>query len=188
MSTIVESIKAEYQRYKTLAEGAIDQLDDSDLSTEGPNGGNSIAVLCWHVSGNLKSRFTDFLTTDGEKPWRAREEEFRARTVSRAELREKWEDGWKALTDALSRLTDDDLKKTVTIRQQPLLVHEALHRSLSHAAYHVGQIVYVAKGFSGRNWKYLSIPPGQSDAYNKAPKYDKPAAQQAMVAEKTTRR
>ena len=188
MSSIVESIKAEYSRYKTLAEGAFDQLDDSDLSREGPNGGNSIAVLCWHVAGNLKSRFSEFLTSDGEKPWRQREEEFRARSVSRAELREKWEDGWKVLLDTLSSLTDADLEKTVTIRQQPLLVHEALHRSLSHTSYHVGQIVYVAKGFSGADWKYLSIPPGGSAAYNQAPKYDKRAAQRAMVAETTKRK
>jgi uncharacterized damage-inducible protein DinB len=188
MSTIVESIKAEYLRYKTLAEGAIDQLDDSDLSREGPNGGNSIATICWHIAGNLKSRFTDFLSSDGEKPWRSREEEFRQREVSRAEWRQKWEDGWKTLLDTLSGLTDDDLKKTVTIRQQPLLVHEALHRSLSHASYHVGQIVYVAKGFAGTDWKYLSIPPGQSDAYNKAPKYEKPAAQTAAVAGRITRK
>ena len=187
MSGIVESIKAEYLRYKALAEGAFDQLEDSDLSREGPNGGNSIATLCWHVSGNLKSRFTDFLSSDGEKPWRQREEEFRARSVSRAELREKWDAGWKTLLDTLSSLKDDDLQKTVTIRQQPLLVHEALHRSLSHTSYHVGQIVYIAKGFSGDKWKYLSIPPGQSDTYNKAPKYDKPAGQQAVVAERTRR-
>ncbi len=188
MSTVVESIRAEYLRYKTLAEGAIDQLDDADLSREGPNHGNSIAVICWHVAGNLKSRFMDFLASDGEKPWRQREEEFRARTVSRAELLEKWEDGWKALLDTLSSLSDGDLKKTVTIRQQPLLVHEALHRSLSHASYHVGQIVYVAKGFRGTDWKYLSIPPGQSDSYNKAPKYETAAAQQAALAGRITRR
>ena len=188
MSSNVESIKAEYLRYKALAEGAIDQLDDDDLSRDGPNDGNSIAVLCWHVAGNLKSRFTDFLTSDGEKPWRQREEEFRVRTVSRSELRQKWEDGWKPLLETLASLTDDDLMKTITIRQQPMLVHEALHRSLSHTSYHVGQIVYVAKGFSGSNWKYLSIPPGQSDAYNKAPKYEKAAAHQAGLAERITRK
>ena len=188
MSSIIESVRAEYLRYKTLAEGAIDQIDDDDLSRDGPNGGNSIAVICWHIAGNLKSRFTDFLASDGEKPWRQREEEFRARTVNRAELREKWEEGWKALLGALATMTDDDLGKTVTIRQQPLLVHEAVHRSLSHTSYHVGQIVYVAKGFAGANWKYLSIPPGQSDLYNKTPKYDKPAAQQAELAGRVTRK
>jgi uncharacterized damage-inducible protein DinB len=188
MSGIVESIKAEYLRYKTLAEGAIDQLDEGDLSRAGSNGGNSIAVLCWHVAGNLKSRFTDFLTSDGEKPWRQREEEFSARTVSRSELLAKWRDGWQALLDALAGLTDNDLGKTVTIRQQPLLVHQALLRSLSHASYHVGQIVYVAKGFRGAEWNYLSIPPGQSDSYNKAPKYETAAAAQAAVAERITRK
>jgi hypothetical protein len=185
---IVESIRAEYLRYKALAEGAIDQLDESDLSREGPNGGNSIAVICWHVAGNLKSRFSDFLTSDGEKPWRQREEEFRARKVSRDQLLAKWEDGWKVLLDTLTGLTDDDLEKTVTIRQQPLIVHAALHRSLSHTCYHVGQIVYVAKGFRGANWNYLSIPPGQSDSYNQAPKYETAVAQQAALAERIKRK
>ena len=86
MTSIVESIRAEYLRYKALAEAAIDQLGEADLSVQGPNGGNSIAVICWHISGNLQSRFTDFLASDGEKPWREREEEFQARTVTRSEL------------------------------------------------------------------------------------------------------
>ncbi|HKR07623.1 MAG TPA: DUF1572 family protein, partial [Gemmatimonadaceae bacterium] len=166
----------------------IDQLNDDDLSREGPNGGNSIAVLCWHVSGNLKSRFTDFLTSDGEKPWRQREEEFRARTVSRDELLAKWREGWQVLLDTLAGLTDDDLEKTVTIRQQPLLVHAALHRSLSHTCYHVGQIVYVAKGFRGESWNYLSIAPGQSESYNSAPRYETAAAQQAVLADRIKRK
>jgi uncharacterized damage-inducible protein DinB len=188
VTTIVDSIRAEYLRYKTLAEGAIDQLGDVDLSREGASGGNSIAVLCWHISGNLKSRFTDFLTTDGEKPWRDREEEFRARAVTRSELLEKWNDGWTVLLDALSRLRVDDLGKTVTVRNQPLIVHEALHRSLAHTAYHVGQIVYIAKEFRGGAWNYLSIPPGQSAAYNQAPKYETAALQQAALASRITRK
>lgn len=163
------------------------QLDDAQLSQGGPNGGNSVAVICWHVSGNLRSRFTDFLTSDGEKPWREREEEFRQRTVSRQELVAKWEDGWKVLLDALAGLTDDQLSNTVTLRGQPLLVHEALLRSVTHASYHVGQIVYVAKSLRGSEWQYLSIPPGKSDAYNKAPKYDRPAAHQAELTERTAR-
>ena len=171
--SIVESIRAEYLRYKTLAEGAIDQLDDADLSRDGPNGGNSIAVLCWHLAGNLKSRFSDFLTSDGEKPWRQREEEFSARTVTRDELLTKWQDGWKVLIDTLSDLTDDDLEKTITIRQQPLIVHAALHRSLSHTCYHVGQIVFLARMLRGRDWQWLTIPPGQSDAYNRRPTREK---------------
>lgn len=169
MATIIESIRAEYARYKALTEAAIDQLSDEDLSTQAPNGGNSIATICWHVSGNLQSRFTDFLTTDGEKPWREREEEFQARMVTRAALLAKWEIGWNTLFSTLSTLDDDQLSVPVAIRDRPLLVHEALHRSLAHVSYHVGQIVYVAKSVRGENWTFLSIPPGQTATYNKSP-------------------
>jgi uncharacterized damage-inducible protein DinB len=165
MTNIIESIRAEYLRYKGLAEGAIDQLGDDDLSAPGPNDGNSIAVICWHVSGNLKSRFMDFLTSDGEKPWRSRDEEFGARSVTRDVLLAKWAEGWKVLLATLDSLTDEQLGETVTIRGQPHTVHQALHRSLAHTSYHVGQIVYVAKGIRGKDWKYLSIAPGKSDAY-----------------------
>jgi uncharacterized damage-inducible protein DinB len=168
MTSIVESIRAEYLRYKGLAEAAIAQLSEAELSAQGPNGGNSIAVICWHISGNLRSRFTDFLTSDGEKPWRKREEEFQARTVTRSELDSKWDQGWDVLLATLATLTDEQLQLTVTIRGQSLHVHEALHRSLAHLSYHVGQIVYVAKSFRGKNWTYLSIPPGMSDAFNHA--------------------
>jgi Protein of unknown function (DUF1572). len=168
MASIIESIRGEYLRYKALAEGAIAQLDDGDLSTEGPNGGNSIATVCWHISGNLQSRFTDFLKSDGEKPWRHRDEEFQPRTVTRAAILEKWGQGWEILLGTLSNLTDEQLQLTVTIRGQRLYVHEALHRSLAHVSYHVGQIVYVAKSLRGGEWTSLSIPPGKSDAYNQA--------------------
>lgn len=166
MNDIIESIRAEYDRYKALAEGAIRQLNDAELAAAGPNGGSSIATICWHVSGNLQSRFTEFLTSDGEKPWRHREEEFERRAVTKAELLAKWEQGWKALSQALTELRDDHLGQDVTIRGQVLPVREALHRSVAHAAYHVGQIVYLAKSIRGKDWKYLSIPPGGSDAYN----------------------
>jgi hypothetical protein len=166
MPDILHSIETEFRRYKTLGEGAIAQLDEGEFSK--PAGeGNSIAVLVWHISGNLKSRFTDFLTADGEKPWRARDEEFVARSVSRAQLLEKWEEGWGVLLSALRGLSEDDLNRTVTIRRQPLVVHAALHRSLAHASYHVGQIVYVAKSLRGDRWKYMSIPPGKSEEFNK---------------------
>ncbi|HEY1952288.1 MAG TPA: DUF1572 family protein [Gemmatimonadaceae bacterium] len=168
MRNIIESITGEYLRYKALAEAAIAQLDESQLSTGGPNAGNSIAVICWHIAGNLRSRFTDFLTTDGEKPWRSRDEEFTHRSVTRAQLLEKWEQGWAPLVGTLERLSDADLNRTITIRDKPLRVDEALHRSLAHLSYHVGQIVYLAKSLRGKDWKYLSIPPGQSDTYNKS--------------------
>jgi hypothetical protein len=187
MTTIIDSIRGEYLRYKALAEGAIDQLSDAELSAEGPNGGNSIAVICWHMSGNLRSRFTEFLTADGEKPWRQREEEFEPRTVSKPVLLAKWNEGWDVLLDALSALSDDQLQRTVTIRRQPLLVIEALQRSLAHASYHVGQIVYVAKSFRGDGWRYLSIPPGQSDVYNLAPKNETAASHAAALSKPAAR-
>lgn len=176
MSSIVDSIRAEYLRYKALGEGALAQVGDAQLGVEAGPSSNSLARIVWHVSGNLASRFTDFLTSDGEKPWRNREEEFATREVTRAELMEKWERGWTVLLSALDSLSDADLTRTVTIRGQSLLVHEALHRSLAHTSYHVGQIVFVGKTFTGAEWKYLSIPPGKSAAYNSAPGNEKPAA------------
>jgi uncharacterized damage-inducible protein DinB len=176
MNQIVSSAQAEYLRYKGLAEGAIAQLSDADLVVSGPGNGNSIAVLCWHLAGNFRSRFTDFLTSDGEKPWRRREEEFSRRAVTKDELLAYWEGGWAVLLDALGRLTDADLDRQVAIRGQPLRVIEALLRSLAHASYHVGQIVYQARGLKAGDWRWLSIPPGQSDQYNARPAMEKAAA------------
>lgn len=174
MNTLVKSVEAEFRRYKALAEGALDQAPDDMLSAAGPSGGNSLAIICWHVSGNLKSRFTEFLESDGEKPWREREEEFANRAVSREELMTKWNEGWAVLFATLDSLTDANLSQTVKIRGQDLLVHEALHRSLAHISYHVGQVVYIAHSFAADKWRYLSIPPGGTAAYNANPSMDKP--------------
>jgi methylisocitrate lyase len=165
---IVESIAAEFFKYKTLAESAIEQLDDAQLSAAPPGGGNSIAVLCVHISGNLRSRFTDFLTTDGEKPWRQRDEEFAARRVRRAELLERWEQGWNALRDTLAVLDDGHLDRVVRLRGQEVRAVEALHRALAHVSSHVGQIVFLGKQLKGGAWSYLSIPPGASEAFRPA--------------------
>ena len=161
---LIDSLTAEYRRYKQLGEGAFAQLMDEELSRAAADD-NSVAAIVWHISGNLKSRFTDFQTTDGEKPWRNRDEEFAERTVTRQALVEKWEDGWQSLFAALDALADDNLNDVVTIRQQPLTIHQALHRSLAHTSYHVGQIVYVAKAFRGTAWRSLSIPKGASAAF-----------------------
>ena len=165
----VGGIEAEFLRYKALGGKAIAQLDGAALSVPPTGGGNSIATICWHVSGNLRSRFTDFLITDGEKPWRHRDEEFEARAVSRDELLEQWQQGWRVLLDTLVALDDSHLDRTVTIRRQPLTVLEALLRALAHVSYHVGQIVYAAKAARGDDWTYLSIPPGESQQYNANP-------------------
>jgi Protein of unknown function (DUF1572) len=183
MDTLIKAIEAEYRRYRALAEGALGQVPESALSQPGPARGNSLAVICWHVSGNLRSRFTDFLASDGEKPWRQREEEFATRTVSRVELQERWAQGWDVLLGTLASLTDAHLSQTVTIRGQTLTVSEALLRSLAHTSYHVGQIVYLAHALCGSGWRYLTIPPGESASYNANPAYEKPLAQAERLRE-----
>ena len=168
------SIRSEFLRYKDLAEGAIAQVRDDELAQQGPGDNSSIVTICWHISGNLHSRFTDFLDSDGEKPWRNRDAEFDARTVSREQLLAHWQYGWDTLLSTMNLLTDRMLEREVTIRGHSLPVHEALHRSLAHVSYHVGQIVYIAKGLRGSEWKSLSIPRGGSAAYNRDPTRDRP--------------
>ena len=159
----------EFKRYKSLLEGAVKQVSEEDLFRPLGEQSNSIAVVLKHLSGNFRSRFTDFLTTDGEKPWRDRESEFQVENTTKAELLEAWEQAWQVLQDAVFRLEPDDMSKTVTIRGVTFTVEEALARALAHFSYHVGQIVYLAKHFAGTNWQYLSIAPGESDQYNQNP-------------------
>lgn len=187
MPEMIQSVVAEYRRYKALGDSALDQLRDEELARPGPNAGNSAAVLVWHLGGNLRSRFTDFLTSDGEKPWRQRDEEFVQRDVTRKEMLEKWNGGWSAVFGALETLTDEHLRQRVIIRGQAFEVHEALPRSLAHVAYHVGQLVYLAKSFRGDEWICLSIPLGGSEAANQNPAHQDPAAHAALIAEKTSR-
>src|SRR5262245_40623553 len=137
MREIVASLEGEWRRYKIYAERAMEQARDDELAKSDP-GGNSIAIIVWHISGTLKSRFTDFLTSDGEKSWRHRDSEFEQRTVTRAELMQKWDEGWAVLFHALGPLTDDDLSRTVTIRGEKFLVIESLIRLLPHTSYHAG--------------------------------------------------
>ncbi len=173
MRALLASIESEYCRYRLLAESALAQLTDPQLAHCRPGGPNSVAALCWHVAGNLRSRFTDFLTTDGEKTWRDRESEFAQRSATREELLAHWNRGWSVLFAALGSLSDGDLGRQVQIRGQPLAVQEALHRSLAHTAYHVGQIVFLARSLVGDRWQFLSIPPGASEVYNLAPTLEK---------------
>jgi hypothetical protein len=183
MRDVVESIESEYGKYRKMGEGAFGQVEDADLGRAAPGDGNSIATLIQHVSGNLASRFTDFLTSDGEKPWRDRESEFAARPASRAELRGTWDAGWKTLFDALGLLSDGDLGRTVTIRGEPLTVRAALLRSLTHVGYHVGQMVMLGRSIRGGQWRFLSIPPGRSAEYNRAPSLEKAPAASAAPQE-----
>ena len=171
---ILASLAGEYRRYQALAEQAAAQLSEEDLFRAGPGGSNSVAIVMRHIGGNLKSRFTDFLTSDGEKPWRERDEEFSGILPSRDALMTLWCEGWTALHHTLSAVTDDDLGKPVVIRKQSLTVTEALHRSLAHISYHVGQIVYIARVWRGAEWRFLSVPPGKSNEYNQRPTREKP--------------
>ncbi len=170
---IIDSIKSEYLRYKKLAEGAIQQTPEASINKVLGEDNNSISIIVFHISGNLKSRFTDFLTTNGEKEWRKRDTEFEKRQLTKLELINVWDDGWNVLITTLDELTDDDLNKKVTIRKKELSVADALHRSLAHLSYHVGQIVFIARVIVGKEWVSLSIARGGSVDYNKNPDKEK---------------
>ena len=159
MRTFMESIEAEYRRSRSTAEAAMEQLSDEELVAVPAGTASSVATIAWHIGGNLRSRFTDFLTTDGEKPWRDRDSEFEARTPSREELLAFWNEGWDVLQHSLGDLADANLVDVVRIRGEELSVIQALHRSLAHTTYHVGQIVHRAKELRGEEWTYLSVPP-----------------------------
>ncbi len=174
---ILKSIPGEFLRYKKLAEGAIAQVPDNELARVVGDDNNSIQVIACHISGNLKSRFTDFLTSDGEKLWRNRDGEFEERALTKAQLLNVWEEGWQVLLEALSELSDADLDTDVSIRGQALSVVEALHRSLAHLSYHVGQIVLMARITAGSDWQTLSIARDKSGEYNSNPTRERPPGQ-----------
>lgn len=172
----LDAIRTEYRRYRRLCELALEQIHDADLHRRPDPQGNSIAVVIQHLSGNLRSRFTDFLTSDGEKPWRQRDREFEAAAVSRAELLTAWQQAWAIVDTALDDVAaagPDVLSRTVAIRQQPLTVLEALLRSVAHVAYHTGQVVLLARGFAGDRWRSLSIARGGSAEYAAKPTREK---------------
>ena len=157
-SRFIAGLREGYVRQKALAERAFSQLELPDWHRTLDAEGNSVAVLVRHLAGNLTSRFTDFLTTDGEKPSRDRDGEFEATGMAPAELMAEWDAGWNVLLSALAALTEADLAKTITIRGQDHLVMDALLRSYDHSGHHVGQIVLLAKHWRGPQWQTLSIP------------------------------
>jgi len=157
--------------HKRLAEGAFAQIDDEQFFCILDPEANSVAIIVKHIAGNIRSRFTDVLTSDGEKPWRNRDQEFIIDPgTTRAELMQRWEESWKLALDTVRSLKPSDLLKMVSTRGQPNSVLQAVHRANAHYAYHVGQIVFLAKHLKSTEWKSLSIPRGQSNA---------PAAQNA---------
>src|SRR5579863_9352854 len=156
-----------FRYYKALAERAMAQITDDQLLAVLDSEANSIAVIVKHMSGNMRSRWPDFLTTDGEKPGRDRDAEFEDPPSTREALLAAWEEGWQCLFTALEPLAEEDLQRTVTIRGEPHSVMQTINRQLGHYAYHCGQIVLLAKHFRSSEWKSLSVPRGKSAEFNR---------------------
>lgn len=166
-TSYIEDALAVLQQYKQLAEKAMAQVRDDQLTLAPDPESNSIAVIAKHLAGNMRSRFTDFLTTDGEKPDRNRDSEFEAPPGTRSELMKMWEEGWSRLFSALEPLTDEDLGRTITIRGEKHSVMQAINRQVAHYASHCGQIIYLAKHLQHENWKTLSVPRGKSAEFTR---------------------
>ena len=165
-SQILETCIEELRKVKRLADKSVDQLSDEQLWTRIDPESNSVGVMMRHMAGNMRSRWTDFRTTDGEKPDRQRDQEFEDRGMTRAELLAEWEDGWERVFNALASISDADLGSTVYIRQEPHTIFKAIVRQVVHYAGHTYQILFLAKHLKGADWQSLSIPRGQSEAVN----------------------
>src|SRR5699024_3050787 len=162
----LKDIKERFKYYKNLGEKTLSQLSDKELFWQYNEMSNSIAIIVKHLWGNMLSRWTDFLTSDGEKIWRKRDEEFKNDLKNKEELLAKWEEGWQCLFKALEELEEKDLNQTVYIRNEEHTVIEAINRQLTHYSYHIGQIVYIGKMLKGKNWNSLTIPIGKSKEHN----------------------
>ena len=178
----LESAKNQFKYYKLLGDKTFAQLSDEALFFQYNPESNSIATIVKHLWGNMLSRWTDFLTTDGEKQWRNREAEFENDITTRSEMLEKWEAGWQCLFDALDNVTDGNIDATIYIRNQGHTVMEAINRQLAHYPYHVGQIVFIGKMLLDNQWQSLSIPRGHSSTYN-ADKFAQPKHKQHFTEE-----
>lgn len=164
----LDEVRSLYRQHKQQCERAAAQVSDGNFGASLGPGTNSVAVLMKHLGGNHRSRWRDFLTTDGEKHDRNRETEFTAGGETRASIQLEWEDGWRIAFDSLAGLTPADLDRTITIRGESMSVMHAIHRNLNHVVYHTGQIVQLARHWAGDSWQMLSIPPGKSDEFNAA--------------------
>ena len=169
----IESTRKQFEYYKMLGEKTFAQISDESLFWQHNSDSNSIAIVVKHLWGNMLSRWTDFLTTDGEKEFRNRDAEFENDISSRQQLLDMWNEGWACLFNALDQLKTEDLEKIVYIRNQGHTVLEAINRQLAHYPYHIGQIVFIGKMQSNNNWKSLSIPKGNSQVFNED-KFSKP--------------
>lgn len=175
LNDFLGSIKKQFEYYKLLGEKTFEQISDEQINWQFNAESNSIAIIVKHLSGNMLSRWTDFLRSDGEKEWRNRDAEFEGEIKTKAELLEIWNKGWNCLFNVIEDLTDDDLETIVYIRNQGHTVMEAFNRQLAHYPYHVGQIVFIGKMLCDQTWTSLSVPRGNSQAYN-SEKFSKPKA------------
>jgi len=166
MNDYLESVKKQFEYYKFLGDQTFNQLTEEQLFWQFNAESNSIAMIVKHLSGNMLSRWTDFLTSDGEKEWRNRDEEFINDITSKEELVNKWDEGWQCLFNAINSLKTEDLTQEIYIRNQGHTVTEAINRQLAHYPYHVGQIVFLGKMLLNDKWLSLSIPKGNSKTYN----------------------
>ncbi|WP_020530234.1 DUF1572 family protein [Flexithrix dorotheae] len=182
MECYLDSIKKQFAYYKNLGEQTITQIPDEKLTWQYNEESNSIGTIVKHLWGNMLSRWTDFLSADGEKTWRERDAEFENDLTSRKEILEKWEEGWACLFNAIDQLTPDNLENIIYIRNQGHTVVEALNRQLAHYASHVGQIIFLGKMTTADSWKSLSIPKGNSKQYN-AEKFAKPKSKTHFTEE-----
>jgi hypothetical protein len=166
-SHYLDEARRQLHGHKRMGEGAMSQLSDQDFFVTLDREANSVAVLVKHIAGNMRSRFTDFLTSDGEKPNRFRDREFElSPATTRAEVMTWWEEGWACVFSAIDPLKPDDVMRTVTIRGEPHTVLQAINRQIAHYAQHIGQIVFLAKHLRASEWKTLSIPRGKSEEFN----------------------
>lgn len=163
----LNSVRKQFEYYKSVGEKTFEQLDEKDLFWQYNETSNSIAIIVNHLCGNMKSRWTNFLTTDGEKEWRNRDLEFESIIKTKDELVKKWNSGWKCLFDALDSITDENFETKVYIRNQEHSILEAINRQFAHYPFHIGQIVHIGKTIKGNDWKSLSIPKGKSNEFNK---------------------
>ena len=173
MSSYLESVKKQFEYYKMLGEKTFDQIPAEKLFWRINDESNSIAMIVKHLNGNMLSRWTDFLTTDGEKEWRKRDQEFNNDLKTKADLLSKWNEGWNCLFKAINPLTENDLEKEIYIRNMGHSIAEGINRQLAHYPFHIGQIVFIGKVIQNEKWISLSIPKGKSKEYNKE-KFSKP--------------
>ena len=164
--TFLESAIQQFREYKTLADKTFHQLQENDFYYRPNETSNSLAIIIQHMHGNMLSRWTNFLTEDGEKEWRRRDAEFEEQRLTKQGLLKLWEEGWAVLFNALTQLRIEDLDETIYIRTKPLSVVQAIQRQLTHYASHVGQIIFIGKMILGADWKFLSIAKGESKAFN----------------------